>query len=365
MKIVYLARMNMSASSGPVKKMLAQVKVWQSLGHEVYFAILTKRKDIFDLFKDLGPVELYQGDVPFLDGRVEGYNRLVKAILHLRPDVVYFRRDLYYMPLDRLLKAVPVVMEVNSNSLVEESITGRKLTYIYDLLTRSRLLNNVAGFVFVTKELAGQAYFSTIIGKKNIPFVVVPNGIDLGEYRVLNWEPHEGISFAFIGSDAYPWHGLDKVVQLAKVKKDWVFHFIGAISEGKHFPANVIMHGELSRLEYEKVFAQVDCGIGTLALHRKRSNEGSVLKVREYLAYGLPVIIGYRDTDFPNGADFILELPNTEDNVMSNIEHIESFILKWRGKRVPRDEIQHLDYRVKEVQRLSFFEEVLKHWRRD
>jgi len=39
----------------PVKKMLAQVKVWQSFGHEVYFAILTKRKDIFDLFKDLGP----------------------------------------------------------------------------------------------------------------------------------------------------------------------------------------------------------------------------------------------------------------------------------------------------------------------
>jgi len=38
----------------------------------------------------------------------------------------------------------------------------------------------------------------------------------------LNWEPHEAISFAFIGSDAYPWHGLDKVLKLAEAKKDWV-----------------------------------------------------------------------------------------------------------------------------------------------
>jgi len=255
-------------------------------------------------------------------------------------------------------------LEVNSNSLVEESITGRKLTYIYDLLTRSKLLNNIAGFVFVTKELAAQPYSRPLLRRGTFLSQLYPMGLIL---RSTGFElgAHEAISFAFIGSDAYPWHGLDKVLKLAEAKKDWVFHLIGAVSEGKHFPANVIMHGELPRLEYEKVFAQVDCGIGTLALHRKRSNEGSVLKVREYLAYGLPVIIGYRDTDFPKGADFILELPNTEDNVMSNIQLIENFVSIWRGKRVPRDEIQHLDYRVKEVQRLSFFEEVLKHWRRD
>jgi len=147
-------------------------------GHEVYFAILTKRKDIFDLFKDLGPVELYHGDIPFLDGRVEGYNRLVKTILHSRPDLCIQTRSLLYS-ISQAFESCTVVVEVNSNSLVEESITGRKLTYIYDLLTRSKLLNNIAGFVFVTKELAAQPYFSTIIEKRNIPFTVVPNGIDL------------------------------------------------------------------------------------------------------------------------------------------------------------------------------------------
>ncbi len=46
------------------------------------------------------------------------------------------------------------------------------------------------------------------------------------------------------------------------------------------------------------------------ALRRRRT-----LKVREYLAAGLPVVIGYQDTDFLDGAPFILQVPNEPDGI--------------------------------------------------
>jgi hypothetical protein len=83
--------------------------------------------------------------------------------------------------------------------------------------------------------------------------------------------------------------------------------------------------------------------------------EACPLKTREYLAYGLPVVIGYKDTDFPRGEDFLLQLPNREDNVRQELPAIREFVLRWKGKRVPRDAIAHIDGVTKELARLEFF----------
>jgi len=88
--------------------------------------------------------------------------------------------------------------------------------------------------------------------------------------------------------------------------------------------------------------------------------EASPLKVREYLAYGLPVIIGYKDTDFHEDVPFILRLPNSEDNIEANLSAIETFVHRWRNQRVPREAIAHLDIKVKESQRIAFFQKILK-----
>jgi len=43
---------------------------------------------------------------------------------------------------------------------------------------------------------------------------------------------------------------------------------------------------------------RADVAIGALATYRKGMKETSTLKVREYLAYGLPVILDHHDPDF-------------------------------------------------------------------
>ena len=104
---------------------------------------------------------------------------------------------------------------------------------------------------------------------------------------------------------------------------------------------------------------KADIAVGTLALHRKGMAETSALKVAEYMAYGLPTIIGYQDTNFLNGAEFILELPNAPDNVERSLPLIQQFVTAWMGKRVPRQQIVHVDSAEKEKQRLAFFEQIL------
>ena len=87
-------------------------------------------------------------------------------------------------------------------------------------------------------------------------------------------------------------------------------------------------------------------------------NEASTLKVREYLTAGLPVIMSHRDTDFPDGAPFILELPNRPDAVVTHQAAIAEFVAAWKGRRVPRSEVAHLDLEAKEAARLRFLEQL-------
>jgi hypothetical protein len=85
--------------------------------------------------------------------------------------------------------------------------------------------------------------------------------------------------------------------------------------------------------------------------------EASPLKVREALAYGLPVILAYQDTDFLDArVDFLLQIPNTEENVYENATAIRAFAYAMQGHRVDRDFIQpRIDQSIKEKARLDFF----------
>ncbi len=48
-------------------------------------------------------------------------------------------------------------------------------------------------------------------------------------------------------------------------------------------------------IELDQEFQSADLGMGTLGMHRKGLTSGSVLKLREYTARGIPSVIGYDD----------------------------------------------------------------------
>jgi hypothetical protein len=115
----------------------------------------------------------------------------------------------------------------------------------------------------------------------------------------------------------------------------------------------------MSPSDYAPLLAHADVAIGTLALYRKDMGEASSLKVREYLARGIPTIVGYADTDFPEAPPFILRIPNAPDAVRTSMPDIRAFVERSLGTRVPREAVAHLDVSVKEAARLAFLREVV------
>lgn len=360
MKIAYLIHCNFEGDlekSGVFKKIRDQLVHWISLGHEA--AVFHVTRTDFEKIKDI-PCEwfVFRYKKGFYENRLKSWGLAIDAILAWSPDVVYHRYDLWYPPFSLLGRRVPIVLEINTDDIKESYIHGSKARHLYIRLTRKFILKNAAGIIHTTHELAKSKNFDF-----NKPYKVIANGINLSEYTILQAPKNSNVHLAFIGSNGQPWHGVDKILRLAEKRRDWIFDLIGIIPADKKIP-NVNFYGPMSREKYEHILARADAAFGTLALHRKGLNEASPLKVREYLAYGLPVIIGYKDTDFLNGAPFILELPNTENNVDEGEASIEEFIKRWRGRRVSRDDVQNIDSKAKEKERLIFFEFIKNNWRK-
>jgi glycosyltransferase involved in cell wall biosynthesis len=269
------------------------------------------------------------------------------------PDIVYHRADLWYPCIARLARRIALVLEINTDDLREYCLSPG-LRCVYNRLTRGLLLGGSAGLVYVSRGIANLPHFRVY----NKQHIIIGNGVSLRHYTQLPKPCNPTPRLVFIGKPGHPWHGLDKILLLAERKGDWVFDIIGPTDYWRNVP-NVTFHGPLRRAEYEPILAKSDIAIGPLALHRIGITEGSSLKVREYLAYGLPVILEGKDTDFPGPVPFILELPSSEDNVIAGMASIEAFVRAWQGRRVPREWVSHLDIECKEKIRLSFLREVL------
>lgn len=360
MKIAYVIHWNEGPESGVYKKIISQANEWSRLGNSVALLILTRvRNRNWEI--QAQNIAVFVESYDDASSRLFGWSKLVSRAKEWQPDVVYHRFDLYYPSLNRLLRQFPSVLEINSNDLPEMRLQNNKLRYWYHRLTRKRVLKAANGVVFVSRELSEAIQYRRYAASR----IVIGNGIALEDYSESD-EPQSGTTrLVFIGSPGQAWHGLDKILLLAHRNPDWIFELIGVHpgdspqGSQQDYP-NVIFHGRLTREQYHPIMQRANVALGSLAMHRTFIEEASPLKVREYLAYGIPVIIGYRDTDFPENNSFILELPNEHDNVEPHLEKIRSFVRENRGKRVPRAAIAHLDTRSKENVRVGYMRQLAK-----
>lgn len=362
MRIAYFVQLTTLPGAGVNKKIAGQIKQWLKLGHTVKLFLATKDGSLSKDFEFNDPRFEIETAVfgnsrlpPPFDGRLSALTKLRRSVDTWKPHIVYTRQDLYLYPLGRLLSYHPVIVEVNTNDLTE--LRGANpILRLYYRQTRDILLKRASGHIFVSEEIKEQPHYYY----KGVPSTTIGNGIDLATITPGNMA-EQTQSLVFIGSAGQTWHGVDKIAKLALVLPEWTFHLIGVSKQDlpDDPPLNIVLHGHLSTQEYSTLMVHAVAAFGTLALHRKAMNEASPLKVREYLGYGLPVIIAYNDTDFPSDESFILKLQNAENNVETSVAEIGSFIKSWQGRRVARSDISFLDYGYKEKLRLQFFEQVV------
>lgn len=366
MRIAYYVHLNFGADSGVFKKIVGQVMTWTEMGHEVRLFVFTRMREMTEVLKSssiasLAECKVYRhgnGGFSFVT-RDRALSRLMRDVRLWHPEVIYSRIDMWYPAVWRIAQQIPLVLEINGDELAELRRYSLPF-YLYSLCTRGLTLGSARGSVYVSHEI--EAMPANRRHRK--PSLVLGNGLRMEDAPPLPERERAGDNprLAFIGQAGMPWHGVDRVLAIARAFRDWRFDLIGitAAEIGEPLPENVTAWGSMRSSDYRSaILPYCDCGIGSLAMFRAHLTEASPLKTREYLALGLPVIIGYSDTDFLDGADFLLQLPNTGDNVESNLPAIHDFVERWRGRRVNRRDVMHLDSRTKERVRLEFIESVI------
>lgn len=358
MRIAYVSlHWPRTVSSGVGKKILRQMDAWRAEGHSAQLFMHTVRRP---LDSPLLPAEVfyyYGSGLAAELGRIQAAYRLVKAVHLYRPEVIYLRYGMYVYPIHALASIAPLVEEINTNDLAQHTRLG-SLYSLYNRLTRGLIIRRTSGLVCLSNELATSPQNAMF----NKPTRVVGDGIDLDNISPLPAPENDQPRVAFIGSPDSPWQGVDKLVQLAQMVPDISIHVIGysQIEALTPAPGNLFLYGYLDTVEYRKILRTMDCAIGSLGLHRISLNESSPLKTRECLALGLPMVLPYKDTDLLGlELDFLLKIPNAEDNIHTHAQSIRDFAYRMRGKRVDRALIAPLDQKVKERERLIFFEEVI------
>jgi len=358
-KIAYVVTHPAYQVDGVTRKIRYQVEAWRRAGHEAEVFFIT------DGEKGDPPFSARIYDRKATGGRTEAYRKMISDIREVDPDLIYLRWQYHRSEVTNLSKEFPVVVELNGDvlktaKLIAPTSLRRRLTYYHTRLTYPLLFRQAAGFVAVTHEVANLSY----VRKWNRPSHVTPNSIRLAEFQVA---PATGAMqlprIAFIGQVA-AWHGVDKIVELAKRTQGRIeIELIGAsASELPECPPNLTCHGYLKPEDYLPVLAGCDVGLDGLALHRKGMEEACPLKVREYIACGLPLILSCRETAFENQAlpDWVLQISNEDDNIERFSEEIVRFTQKMKGRRIPhRHSAPYFDVDVLEERKLAFFKECL------
>ena len=171
-----------------------------------------------------------------------------------------------------------------------------------------RFATNLVG---VTNEILQYEY--NRISKKSRHGYVYPNGYAIVDNQIVVDNRGETPTLLFVASQFHPWHGLDILLSsLNKVKTSFFLHLVGEITEIQKQQIKddnrIIAHGRLRFDEIKEIASYCHVALSSFALQRQGMSEACPLKVREYLAMGLPVYAGHQDC-FPHTFPFFTNGP--------------------------------------------------------
>ena len=151
-------------------------------------------------------------------------------------------------------------------------------------------------------------------------------------------------------------HGYERVIRgiaeyYKKARKTEVFiHMIGEGEEKKYYEEltrqlgvqkYIFFYGRKNGEELNKIYDNSDIGLSCFGFYKRGIELSSALKVREYLAHGLPVVTGAREDAFDDSSIYCLRFPN--DNSIVSIEKIVEFycrMLSDKEKNTLRNKVR-------------------------
>ncbi len=229
--------------------------------------------------------------------------------------------------------------------------------YYNEILFGKKINKYIRASIAVTNEIAD---YQRKKGSKIV--LTITNGITVKNYSIRQSEEVKNeLNLLFLkGSSGYsPWNGFGRLVasidqyNLKKNNNTKIkLYVFGHHSEGEVPKREYILEGGyVTGNELDLVFNKVHIGVSGIQVYLKNFKEATSLKIREYLARGLPFIYAYTDPDLnEESKEFALEFPN--DDSLIDMEKVIEFAKKaLEDKELPQKmrkyAEEHLDYEVK------------------
>jgi hypothetical protein len=182
-----------------------------------------------------------------------------------------------------------------------------------------KVLRSTLGVIGLTQEIVD---YELARIKSDKPSFCYSNGINLDDYEIAEDKRTDKIKLLFIASLDAAWHGVDLLLdKMAKSAHQYELHMVGPFLKDK-YPEDIRFkfHGNQDSNFIRKLAAECDIGLSSFALFRKGMREACTLKVREYLAQGLPVYSGHIDSGLPVDFQFYKSGPLDSEKILSYAE---------------------------------------------
>jgi len=349
--ITYVLDWKDGPESGVAKKVISQIDAWGNCGIQVKLIVLTTESNS-GAWNDVNQVaEVFSYSNYFVRARLRTN---IFAGINKNKDLLYCRFGFFLPSQLWYLRKIKFFTEVNTLDS-EETKHRSILLKIYRRITDSFVLKKSIVNFCVTNEIVQQ--LESRISKSN--FILIPNSINLEKFRTLPPAGKNKLRIAFVGSNNQVWHGVDRIFNLARYLPEIQFIVIGNNSYASDL-RNIEFKNALYGTDLLKELKLCTVAISSLSLDANKMKQACPLKSREYLALGLPVIAGYQDVSFPNGANFILQLyfsPNPNWNKLA--ESVENFAKFWQNRRVSHSDLKSINQQIVERPRIQMISKVI------
>jgi hypothetical protein len=232
-----------------------------------------------------------------------------------------------------------------------------------------RVVRSVDGIVGVTDEIRD---YQVARAGRFVPSRTVANGIDVRAIPNTGFIPYAGgeLRIVLLSSSHAPWHGSDRLLAALRSyrgRRRIVVDMIGACSgtprtEDKSGLVTIRHHGLLHGAALNDAMRNSNVAVSTLAFFRTGLRQAAVLKTRDYIARGLPVVLGYDDVDVPPDCPFVLRVPSDDsplslDDIFAFAERVSAIPGLKETMRAFAESA--LDWRVKVPLFSRFAEEIV------
>ncbi len=332
-KGIYIACESDGMSPGVRKKIKNQIQAFSKYFNVTYIGIKKKRSGVMKAILSRMP----------LGSAEREYEDALEAIVQQGfIDFFYFRGHVldrkFLWFLAELKKRNPlckIVFEIPTYPNGSELLKNKTMWpwYFKNIFNRSKLKQYV-------DRIATYSDDNTIY---EIPTLRIKNGIGKEDFPdfsslVSNSKDRSQATHLVAVASFQKAHGYDRVIKgmekyyKQKHARDYILHFVGdgrplklyrRLVERSGLEKYVVFHGRKEGDELEAIYRDMDIGLGSFADYRNGVFLSSALKIREYLAHGLPIVSGIKEDVFDGDEEFYLQFPNNASII--DFERIDIF----------------------------------------